>query len=72
MKTIVLFKADYDIDKIITWCHLNLGNGAQFITPGHIGQYPHFVWGYSMDFIDIIFMFKNEEDYVRFALTWIG
>jgi hypothetical protein len=72
MKTIVLCNADYDIDQIITWCYCNIGNGAQFKILNDIRGYPFYVWGYTMDFVDAMFIFKCEEDYVKFVLTWVG
>ena len=72
MKTIVLSKVDYDVDQLITWCYRDIGSGAQFRVLGDIHKYPFYVWGYSMDFVDIIFVFKCNEDYVKFVLTWVG
>ena len=70
MKTISLENSLYDIDSIVTWCYLNLGNGARFGSVYDVDQYPDYKWGYVMYFISTDFIFRFEEDYIKFMLTW--
>lgn len=72
MKTITLSQSDYDTDKIITWCYINIGNGARFSDPDDLCNYPWYIWGYAIDFFSVMFIFQQDDDYTRFVLTWIG